>query len=183
VLDADRNVVCLAAGDPATVLEHCAAICARVYGVAIRDRFDVVVASCGGHPKDICLYQAQKGLNLASRASKPGGHILLLAAAPQGVGDDVFFRYVSQFASPEEVVRDFTSNGFRIGAHKACLFARTLLNHDVAVFSDVEPDVLRRCHLRPATPAAVIDEWLSAVEATPTVAIVPDANTTYFHDG
>ena len=67
VLDADKRVVQLAAGRPAEVLEACAATCASVYGVGIEERFDIVVASCGGHPKDICLYQAQKGLNLASR--------------------------------------------------------------------------------------------------------------------
>jgi len=77
-------VVQLAAGKPSAVLESCAAMCAKVYGVAIEEKFDIVVASCGGYPKDICLYQAQKGLNLASHALKPGGHILLLAASPQG---------------------------------------------------------------------------------------------------
>ena len=97
-----------------------------------------MVASCGGHPKDICLYQAQKGLNLASQALKPGGHILLLAASPQGVGDDIYFDYVSQFTSPEEVIRDFKSTGFRMGAHKAYLFGRTLVNYNVAVFSDLD---------------------------------------------
>jgi nickel-dependent lactate racemase len=181
VLDANRGVVHLAAGDPSAVLESCAAVCARVYGVALRERFDVVVASCGGYPKDICLYQAQKGLSMASRAARPGGHILLLAACPQGVGDDVFLDYVSRFAAPEEVVREFTANGFRMGAHKAYLFARTLLEHDVAVCSDLAPDVLRRCHLRPADPAGVVDEWITSAEGTPSVAIIPDANTTYFY--
>ena len=74
-----------------------------------------MVASCGGYPKDICLYQAQKGLNLASQAVRKGGHILLLAASTQGVGDDVYFDYVSQFTSPEEVLADFKKQGFRMG--------------------------------------------------------------------
>jgi len=181
VLDADKQVVQLAAGKPSAVLESCAAMCAKVYGVAIEEKFDIVVASCGGYPKDICLYQAQKGLNLASHALKPGGHILLLAASPQGVGDDIYFNYVSQFTSPEEVIRDFKSSGFRMGAHKAYLFGRTLVNYDVAVFSDLDPGVLSKCHLRAAEPASVIDEWVSAFEGTPKVAIIPNANTTYFY--
>ena len=115
VLDADKKAVHLAAGKPMAVLESCAATCAEVYGVGIAEKFDIVVASCGGYPKDICLYQAQKGLNLASQALKPGGHILLLAASPQGVGDDIYFDYVSQFTSPEEVIRDFKSTRFPHG--------------------------------------------------------------------
>jgi nickel-dependent lactate racemase len=181
VLDADKQVVHLAAGKPSAVLESCADVCARVYGVAIEEKFDIVVASFGGHPKDICLYQAQKGLNLASQALKPGGHILLLAASPQGVGDDIYFDYVSQFTSPEEVIHDFKSSGFRMGAHKAYLFGRTLVNYNVAVFSDLEPGILRKCHLRAADPATIIEEWVSAFEGTPRVAIIPDANTTYFY--
>jgi nickel-dependent lactate racemase len=181
VLDPDKKVVHLTAGIPAQVLESCAATCAKVYGVAIEDKFDIVVASCGGYPKDICLYQAQKGLNLASQALKPGGHILLLAASPQGVGDDIYFDYVSQFTSPEEVIRDFKSSGFRMGAHKAYLFGRTLVNYNVAVFSDLDPGILRKCHLRAADPASVIDEWVSSFEGTPRVAVIPNANTTYFY--
>ena len=182
VLDADQQVVHLAAGNPSAVLESCAAVCAKVYGVAIQEKFDIVVASCGGHPKDICLYQAQKGLNLASQALKPGGHILLLAASPQGVGDDIYFDYVSQFTSPEEVIRDFKSSGFRMGAHKAYLFGRTLVNYSVAVFSDLDPGILRKCHLRAADPATVIDEWVTSFDGTPRVAIIPNANTTYFYE-
>lgn len=181
VLDADKKVVNLAAGTPSQVLESCAEICAKVYGVAIEDKFDIVVASCGGHPKDICLYQAQKGLNLASQALKPGGHILLLAASPQGVGDDIYFDYVSQFTSPEEVIRDFKSSEFRMGAHKAYLFGRTLVNYNVAVFSDLDPGILRKCHLRAADPASIIDEWVTTFEGTPRVAVIPNANTTYFY--
>jgi lactate racemase len=181
VLDADKKLVHLTAGKPSQVLESCAGICAQVYGVAIEDKFDIVVASCGGYPKDICLYQAQKGLNLASQALKAGGHILLLAASPQGVGDDIYFDYVSQFTSPEEVIRDFKSSGFRMGAHKAYLFGRTLVNYDVAVFSDLDPGILSRCHLRAADPASIIAEWVAEFQGTPRLAIVPNANTTYFY--
>lgn len=181
VLDADKRVVRLAAGRPAAVLEACAATCASVYGVAIEERFDIVVASCGGYPKDICLYQAQKGLNLASQALKPGGHILLLAASPQGVGDDIYFDYVSQFTSPEEVIRDFKASGFRMGAHKAYLFGRTLVNYDVAVLSDLDPGILSKCHLRAADPMTILEDWVAEFQGTPRLAVIPNANTTYFY--
>jgi nickel-dependent lactate racemase len=181
VLDADKKAVHLAAGRPAAVLDSCAAVCARVYGVAIEEKYDIVLASCGGYPKDICLYQAQKGLNLASHALKPGGHILLLAASPQGVGDDIYFDYVSQFTSPEEVMRDFKATGFRMGAHKAYLFGRTLVNYNVAVFSDLDAGILRKCHLRAAEPESVINEWVADFNGTPRLAVIPNANTTYFY--
>ena len=54
-----------------------------------------------------------------------------------------------------------------MGAHKAYLFGRTLVNYDVAVFSDLDPGILRKCHLRAANPAAIIEEWVSSFEGTP----------------
>jgi nickel-dependent lactate racemase len=176
-----KAVVRILVGEPLKMLVEGAQTCAALYGVAIEEEFDIMVASCGGYPKDICLYQAQKGLNLASQAVRKGGHILLLAASTQGVGDDVYFDYVSQFTSPEEVLADFKKQGFRMGAHKAYLFGRTLDQFDVAVSSELDPSVLQKCHLRSADPSRVIGEWVENFGGVPRIGIIPNANTTYFY--
>jgi nickel-dependent lactate racemase len=181
VLDADNNVVRLLAGTPIDVLKEGANTCAQIHGVEIHDKFDIVIASCGGYPKDICLYQAQKGLNLASRAVKQGGKILLLAACPQGVGDKVYFDYVCQFATPKAVLADFQNTKFKMGAHKAYLFGRTLVDYDVAVVSDLDSGILRHCHLQAADPSVIIRQWVKGHDLPPRLAIVPNANTTYFY--
>ncbi len=180
VLDADKNVVRLMAGTPRSVLGEGAKTCATLHGMVAREKFDIIVASCGGYPKDISLYQAQKGLNLASQAGKKGAKILLLAAAPEGVGDDTYFAYVSRFAAPHEVLEDFKKLGFKMGAHKAFLFARTLVKYDVAVFSEMDAETLRKCHLRAADPESIITQWVEQFDGIPRVAVVPNANATYF---
>lgn len=181
IMAPSKEVVQVLAGRPLDMLIKGAKTCAAIYGVAIDEEFDIVVASCGGYPKDICLYQAQKGLNLASQAVKKGGHILLLAASTQGVGDDVYFDYVSQFTRPEEVLADFKKQGFKMGAHKAYLFGRTLSKFDVAVFSEMDPGVLQKCHLRAADPTKVVAEWVENFAGMPRIGIIPNANTTYFY--
>jgi nickel-dependent lactate racemase len=181
VLDAEKNIIQMLAGQPLDVLGTGAETCSAVYGVGIGEKFDIVIASCGGHPKDISLYQAQKGLNLASQALSPGGHILLLAASPQGVGDDIYFDYVSQFTTPEDILRDFKETGFQMGAHKAYLFGRTLADFDVAIFSDLDPGVLRKCQLRAADPTVIVGEWVDAFKDRPRIAVIPHANSTYFY--
>lgn len=181
IMNADKKVVRLLAGEPEAVLTEGSKTCAAVYGVHLAHKFDIVVASCGGLPKDISLYQAQKGLHLASHAVKRGGKILLLAACTQGVGDDIYFDYVCQFATPGEVLQDFKMLGFKMGAHKAYLFGRTLANYDVAVLSDLDPNILRKCQLRAADPSKIISEWVDRFEYKPQLAIIPDANTTYFY--
>lgn len=181
VLDGSRRVVRLLAGEPVAVYRKGASICATLYGVAIKEKFDMVVASCGGHPKDINLYQAQKGLAHAAQAAKPGGKILLVAACPQGVGDEVYFDYVSRFPTPEAVLKDFKTMGFKMGAHKAYLFSKTLVAFDVAMASDIQPEILSTCHLKACDPQATIEEWVDAFHDRPTVTVIPNASTTYFY--
>jgi nickel-dependent lactate racemase len=63
ILNPGKKVVRVLAGEPEAVLKQGAKTCAKLYGVKIKTKFDIVVASCGGTPKDSILYQAQKGLN------------------------------------------------------------------------------------------------------------------------
>ncbi len=179
VLDAQRNLVCLVAGDPVECLYKGAEAAAEVYGVRIKKQFDMVVASCGGYPKDICLYQAQKGLNQASMAAKPGGKILLLAACSKGVGDEHYYSYVSQFSCAYAQLKEFQEKGFRMGAHKAFLFSRTLTNFDVGIVSDLDATTLKHCHLQKVFLQETIDKWLAKAPKSE-VAVIPHANTMYF---
>ena len=181
VVAPNQDIVQVLVGRPMDTLRDGARVCAELYAVEIDDFYDIIVASCGNYPKDICFYQAQKVLSLASQAVREGGNILLLAASLQGVGDDVFFDYVSQFTNPEEVRAEFLKQGFRMGPHKAYLFGRTLSRSEVAVFSDFGPGILRKCHLRAADPSEIINEWVAHFDGKPRIGIVPNANTTYFY--
>jgi len=180
VLNPSDHVVGLWAGEPVAVLKEGAKTCAHVYGVPISIKFDMAVVSCGGYPKDICLYQAQKGLNLASQAVKPGGKILLLAECLQGVGDDIYYEYVCQFDTAEAAMADFKSRGFKMGAHKSYLFGKTLTNCEVVIDSDIPQDVLHNCHLTAGHAQDILNRWLAEFPERPKVAVVPNANTTYF---
>jgi nickel-dependent lactate racemase len=181
VLDGDKRPVQILAGEPVAVYQAGAATCAAIYGVAVPEKFDIAIASCGGHPKDITLYQAQKGLAHAAQAVKPGGMILLLAACPQGVGDDVYFEYVARFPTPEAALEDFKRMGFKMGAHKSFLFGRTLVAFDVAIAADMDPAVLQKCHLRFCDPQKMVESWVADFAGSPSLAVIPNANTTYFY--
>ena len=84
----------------------------------------MVIASPGGHPKDINVYQAQKAVSSAARIVRPGGTIILAAACPEGSGSPHYERWVSGKHSREEVIEAFRTEGFRIGPHKAFQLAR-----------------------------------------------------------
>ena len=179
VLNAEKQIITLLTGEPIAVLQEGLKTCAAVYGVEIAQKYDIVLASCGGYPKDICLYQAQKGLNLASQALKPKGKILLLAECAQGVGDDVYYDYVTKFKNAEEAMKDFTTNKFRMGAHKSFLFSRTLTNFEVVLTSDYSSEILNKCHIPVGDAQGTINQWCET-DRKLRVAIIPNANTTYF---
>lgn len=62
----------------------------RHHGVAIPEKRAVVIASCGGAPKDIDLIQSHKTIQYATKALQPGGKLLLLAECPEGLGNKSF---------------------------------------------------------------------------------------------
>ncbi len=54
----------------------------EIYGVPIPALSDIVIATAGGYPKDINLYQTQKTIDNACHAMKPGGAAIILAECP-----------------------------------------------------------------------------------------------------
>ncbi len=179
-LRADKKVVALFVGKPTSCLNAAAPITAQIYGQSFDEPFDITIASCGGNPKDICLYQAQKGLNHASQCTKKGGNLLLLAACPQGIGDDHYHDYVKQFPCAQSQMKEFEEKGFRMGAHKAFLFSRTILNYNVAVHSELDKETLASCHLAKADAQSIVDAWIKE-NPKARIALIPNANTMYFY--
>jgi len=54
----------------------------EIFGVEIEEQADIVVATAGGYPKDINLYQTQKTIDNAVYAMKPGGLCIILSECP-----------------------------------------------------------------------------------------------------
>lgn len=180
VLDAAKRPVAVLAGDPPTVMRAAARVTAGVYGLAFRKPYDIIVASCGGYPKDICLYQAQKGLNTAMQCAAPGARVLLVAKCEQGIGDEVYHGYVRRFPCAHALKKDFESGAFRMGAHKGYLFARATTQFEVVVHSDLPPETLRECLLTSGRLQSTVNNWLHQC-TTPRVAVVRNANSSFFY--
>ena len=180
VLNTEKQVVRVLAGEPDVVLQQGAETCAAVYGIELEKKFDIILASCAGYPKDIIAYQAQKSFSLVSHAVKEGGKILLLVAFSEGFGEDIYFDYVCPFVEPEAVMKDFSNFGYTMGARKADIFGGMRVNYKASDFDDLDSGIMRHCHLRAADPSTIMEEWVDAFEGTPEVAVIPHAATTYF---
>lgn len=89
--------------------------CQRYYGKEIAQESDVVIASCGGYPKDLNLYQGVKSLLNGVHALKPGGTFVFLCECPEGGGAPDFFDWtkpLSQGRLDEALREAFTIAGY-----------------------------------------------------------------------
>lgn len=101
---------------------------------------EVVIASCGGYPKDINLYQATKALCNAFHACKQGGDIILIAQCDEGLGHpdmDKIFNDFETNAQRETFVRNNYSIA-RFFAYLTCLWAQEFNIHLVSSLDKAE---------------------------------------------
>lgn len=179
VVDAHKRPVAILAGLPSLVLREASRRTAKLYGLPLGKPYDIVIASCGGLPKDICLYQAQKGLATAVQCAAPKAKLMLVAKCEQGIGDRAYHEYVRQFADAKSLKEAFENGPFAMGAHKAYLFARATTRFTVALQTDLPPEQLAACHLTHGPLQETVDAWLA--EATnPRVAVIKNANSSFF---
>lgn len=91
VVDTHNDLSGLFCGDFHDAWLASCAYCQKYYGRRMEKLYDVVIASCGGFPKDLNLYQGVKTLLNAANALKPGGTFVFLCACPEGGGAPDFF--------------------------------------------------------------------------------------------
>ena len=91
VVNTEGQHSALFCGDFEAAWRRSCAYCQRYYGRQIDRLSDVVVASCGGYPKDLNLYQGVKSLLNGINAMKPGGTFVFLCECPEGGGAPDFF--------------------------------------------------------------------------------------------
>uniref|UniRef100_B8IYJ9 Nickel-dependent lactate racemase n=1 Tax=Desulfovibrio desulfuricans (strain ATCC 27774 / DSM 6949 / MB) TaxID=525146 RepID=B8IYJ9_DESDA len=180
-LTPEKQIAALFVGNPPRIMRSAALATRRLYGLRLESAYDIVIASCGGAPKDICLYQAQKALDPARRIVAPAGKILLAAECSQGIGDDRYENYVSCFANHETLLRDFARQEFKMGAHKAFLFSRVAASHELVLHTALSDTDVARCLLQKGDAQATLDRWVEKNPAAK-VAILTHANSMFFYE-
>jgi len=110
----------------------------EMYKVPVERRADVVVVSPGGHPFDVNLYQAHKGVDNALEAVKRGGVVVWVAECLEGHGSEVFLDWVTRFKDLKEMETEIKRR-FRLGGHKAYYLLKALQRVQIILVSTM-PD-------------------------------------------
>jgi nickel-dependent lactate racemase len=125
VLNERKEFLKIFAGDYIQAhLEGCKLV-ETIYGAEISRPADLVIASCGGYPKDINIYQLQKTMDNAWLAVREGGVVIILGECVEGVGSDQYLQWMQEYKTPERIEEKIRSD-FVVGGHKAYAVTRLM---------------------------------------------------------
>ena len=142
------EIIEIVAGELLASWQQGVEISRQIYLYPIVKKADVVIASAGGYPKDINVYQAQKALDNAYQAVKPGGTIILLAECPEGYGEPTFERWIEEANCIDDILNRLNKK-FVLGGHKAFGIARVAKEVEVILISSLPQEKVRKLFFIP----------------------------------
>jgi lactate racemase len=158
VLDSKKEIVAAVAGDFIEAHRKGTEYVDAMYKVPVEPA-DAVIVSCGGFPKDINLFQANKALDNATQAVKERGSIILVAECAEGIGNQVYECWNRECRSPDDAIERF-KQCFEFGGHKTAIIAKISKKFRLYLVSKLSDEQIRAAFF---TPMASLKDALSAV--------------------
>jgi nickel-dependent lactate racemase len=153
VLDGEKRVLKVAAGEPEETHRRLVAFARSVYEVEIPHQYNVAIGGVG-YPKDVNLYQASRAASnlffAPTPVVKPGGYLIVPARCQEGAGGGVGeqrFLAAMRNAPDVQAILD-----------EAFVTAKVLEEARVVIVGSECPGVVADCKM---TPAATMDEALA----------------------
>lgn len=180
ILTAKKGITASFAGHPLAVMKAGIPVSREVCGTRCNQKYDIVIASAGGAPKDINFYQAQKALTHASLFAKRNGIIILAAECAEGSGSAAYEEFMQGIQSVDDVFDRFSKMEFRVGPHKAFQVARLLKQFQIVLVSSMPSAKVAGLLMSPSPDvnAAFQAALRQSRPDSCTVALLPHATTT-----
>ena len=179
ILNEKKEIIHAFFGQPREVMQAGIKIIRDNCLTPVEEPYDLVIASAGGYPKDINLYQAQKALTHASLFCRDGGTVILAAACAEGVGSQGYVDFMQNVSNLAQVREQFAQKGFTVGPHKAFQFAAIAERIKFKIKCEIDQTMMTRLLI------PLIDNLQSAIDAEiksfshpPRVAVIPFATAT-----
>lgn len=132
---------------------------ANHYGIIIDEHAEVVIASCGGYPKDINFYQAYKTIYNAHFALRKGGTMLLVSECREGIGSNDFLAPLLNLEDNQQreaALRRKYTIGSHMGYHAGIIASE----NDILVISGLDDFLVEKMGM---IPIANLDEALNFI--------------------
>ncbi len=147
VLDSKKEIVAAVAGDFIEAHRKGTEFVDSMYKVPV-ELADAVIVSCGGLPKDVNLFQANKALDNATQAVKEGGSIILVAECAEGIGNQVYECWNRECRSPDDAIERF-KKCFEFGGHKSAIIAKIAKKFKLYLISKLPEEQTRSAFFIP----------------------------------
>jgi nickel-dependent lactate racemase len=147
----------------------------------VEEPFDLVITSNSGHPLDLNLYQAVKGMVAAAHIVRPGGEIIVAASCWDGIPDHgEYKRLLWEADSVDDLLERVMAPGFRCHDQwEAQVQAQIQKKANVHVYAGgLSDEELRRALV---TPCRSIEDAVAQIRRenpAATIAVLPDGPQT-----
>lgn len=178
IINEQGNIGKAVAGDYIKAHEEGRKLVDKIDSAYIGEKADLVIASAGGYPKDIDLYQASKALINAKEAVKDRGSIILLAECIEGFGGEEVQLMLEEFSdnySREKALRE----SFSVARYTGYLITEIAERFNVILVSSIDPYKMKNSGIKAVTCVQeAMDIVRKAKEGSQSVYFMPSgANT------
>jgi nickel-dependent lactate racemase len=183
VLDDQKRMVAVRAGEPTTAFLELVSFAKKLYEVPVPQQYDVVIGGAG-FPKDANLYQASRVPSYLFFAPapvvKPGGFLIVPApcqeGAGEGVGEQRFLEKMRDARDMPSLLAELRRTGYPPGAQRAFVMAKVMEVNPVVIVGSECPDIVRQAKMIPAaTMEEALDMAAESLGPELDVLIVPHA--------
>jgi lactate racemase len=181
-MNRDKQITGVFAGDLEAAHERGCESVRRTAMTAVGGRYDIVITSNSGHPLDLNLYQAVKGMSAAAQIVRDGGAIIVAADCWDGIPDHgQYKRLLFEAESPARLLADIRSASMPVrDAWQAQMHASICERADVHLFSrNLTDEEIARALLTPCRDIAGTVERLLGIHGRDArIAVLPEGPLT-----
>ena len=176
LVDEEHRIVGAVAGDVHAAHRQGCKLVAQRGIVPVPRLADIVLVSVGGYPKDINLYQAQKGLDNAAHAVRTGGIIILVAECAEGLGNRIFEEWMTRGEPVDDILRRIKQE-FVLGGHKAAAIAKQAQKARIFLVSHTLQGVALTGMEHHATVETALEAAFESLGTDARVAVLPQGGS------
>ena len=177
VMNAQMQLAAIFSGHYLTSWEQACRMVDRIYQVDVPEKADVIVAGCGGFPKDISLYQGTKTIDNVESGLKLGGTLILVIEAPEGGGPAEYFDWSKDLAAG--TIERRLREQFTVAGYIFFLNCEQAQRYRILLYSRIDPKDVAPMGMQAFTD---VDALLAAAQLDgQSIYVIPNGSTVIPH--
>lgn len=168
VLDETDKIVGAFFGDVIQSHKAGADFVKKFFTIPVDKKFDAVISSAGGFPKDVNFIQAHKSIHHSHHILKEGGRLFSFIECRDGIGSKTFLDWF-KFKSIDEMKKCLLEN-YSMNGHTALSLQKKLKICNIIVRCELEIELLEMMGLKP------LDDVKKLKSLTGSIAVLTNAS-------